>query len=176
MEYNKIIIGFVVQSYRDGECVRQEFIASDEVSREDPATGESIQVDVKAEQYQRISLNEPKPTDIKLFVKEGELFGAADIKTTGQLMEQVARLMDKSCVYDIAGDVLFQAANGKFYTVHVEADVVEQDSSEVEIVLDEQLDRLDGDNEMYLPENMTADERIHVKLEALLRNRMDQTD
>ena len=25
MEYNKIIIGFVVHSYRDGECVRQEF-------------------------------------------------------------------------------------------------------------------------------------------------------
>ncbi len=46
MEYNRVIIGFVVQSYRDGECVRQEFIASDEVSREDPATGESIEVDV----------------------------------------------------------------------------------------------------------------------------------
>ncbi len=42
--YNKIVIGFVVQSYRHGECFRQDFIASDEVSREDPASGESIAV------------------------------------------------------------------------------------------------------------------------------------
>ena len=56
MEYNKVTVGFVVQSYRDGECVCQEFIASDEVSREDPTTGESIEVDVKAEQYQPMDL------------------------------------------------------------------------------------------------------------------------
>ncbi len=59
MEYNKIIVGFVVQSYRDGECVRQEFIASDEVSREDPATGESIEVDVKEERYQPMGMVQP---------------------------------------------------------------------------------------------------------------------
>jgi len=63
MEYNKVIVGFVVQSYRDGECVRQEFIASDEVSREDPATGESIEVDVTAEQYQPMDLVQPCPKD-----------------------------------------------------------------------------------------------------------------
>ena len=59
MEYNKIIIGFVAQSYKDGECVGQEFIASDEVSREDPASGESIEVDVKAEQYQPLEMVQP---------------------------------------------------------------------------------------------------------------------
>jgi len=59
MEYNKIIIGFVVQSYRDGECIDQEFIASDEVSREDPANGESIEVDVKAEKYQPMEMIQP---------------------------------------------------------------------------------------------------------------------
>ncbi len=59
MEYNKIIVGFVAQSYRDGECVRQEFIASDEVSREDPTSGESIEVDVKAEQYQPMEMVQP---------------------------------------------------------------------------------------------------------------------
>ena len=59
MEYNKVIVGFVVQSYRDGECIDQEFIASDEVSREDPATGESIEVDVKAEQYQPLEMVQP---------------------------------------------------------------------------------------------------------------------
>ncbi len=59
MEYNKIIIGFVVQSYRDGECVLQEFIASDEVSREDPASGESIEVDVKAERDQPMEMVQP---------------------------------------------------------------------------------------------------------------------
>ena len=59
MEYNKVIVGFVVQSYRDGECIDQEFIASDEVSREDPASGESIEVDVKAEQYQPLEMVQP---------------------------------------------------------------------------------------------------------------------
>ena len=59
MEYNKITVGFVVQSYRDGECVRQEFIASDEVSREDPVTGESIEVDVEAERYQSMDMVQP---------------------------------------------------------------------------------------------------------------------
>ena len=58
-QYNKIVIGFVVQSYRDGECVRQDFIASDEVSREDPATGESIEVDVKAKQHQSMEMVQP---------------------------------------------------------------------------------------------------------------------
>ncbi|MEE8121268.1 MAG: hypothetical protein V3T55_07045, partial [Anaerolineales bacterium] len=55
-------IGFVVQSYRDGECVCQEFIASDEVSREDPATGESIEVDVTAERYQSMEMVQPIST------------------------------------------------------------------------------------------------------------------
>jgi len=59
MEYNKIIIGFVVQSYRDGECVRQEFIAGDDVSREDSASGESIEADVKAERYQSMEMIQP---------------------------------------------------------------------------------------------------------------------
>ena len=58
-QYNKIVIGFVVQSYRDGECVRQDFIASDEVTREDPANGENIEVDVKAEQYQPMEMIQP---------------------------------------------------------------------------------------------------------------------
>ena len=62
MEYNKIIIGFVVQSYRDGECVRQDFIASDEVSREDPASGEIIEVDVEAERYQSMEMVQPVST------------------------------------------------------------------------------------------------------------------
>ncbi len=58
-QYNKIVIGFVVQSYRDGECVRQDFIASDEVSREDPASGEIIEVDVEAERYQSMEMVQP---------------------------------------------------------------------------------------------------------------------
>ncbi len=58
-QYNKIVIGFVVQSYRDGECVRQDFIASDEVSREDPVSGESIEVDVEAERYQSMEMIQP---------------------------------------------------------------------------------------------------------------------
>ncbi len=57
--YSKNVVGFVVQSYRDGECVRRDFIASDEVSREDPASGESIKVDVKAERYLPMEMVQP---------------------------------------------------------------------------------------------------------------------
>ncbi|MCZ6653116.1 MAG: hypothetical protein O7D91_08820 [Planctomycetota bacterium] len=62
MEYNKVIVGCVVQSYSDGKCVRQEFIAGDEVSREDPASGESIEVDVKMERYQSMEMVQPVNT------------------------------------------------------------------------------------------------------------------
>ena len=55
-----------MQSYRDGECVRQDFIASDEVSREDPASGESIEVDVEAERYQPMEMIQPvSPSDTR---------------------------------------------------------------------------------------------------------------
>jgi len=36
-QYNKIVIGFVVQRYVDGRCTNQEFIGGDEVSYEDPS-------------------------------------------------------------------------------------------------------------------------------------------
>ena len=57
--YNKIVIGFVVQRYVDGRCTHQEFIGGDEVSREDPASGESIEVDVEAERCQSMEMVQP---------------------------------------------------------------------------------------------------------------------
>ena len=61
MEYNKIIVGFVVQGYKDGEFVHQEFIAGDEVSYEDPKSGEPIEVDIRSEHYQPLEMIQPCP-------------------------------------------------------------------------------------------------------------------
>ena len=44
-QYNKIVIGFVVQRYVDGRCRHQEFMGGDEVSYEDPDSGEPVEVD-----------------------------------------------------------------------------------------------------------------------------------
>ena len=53
--YNKIVTGFVVQSYVDGRCTEQEFIASDEVAYEDH-NGEPIDVDLRAEKDQPLEM------------------------------------------------------------------------------------------------------------------------
>lgn len=172
MEYNKIITGFVVQQYKDGECVQQTFTAGEEVTYEDPKYGEPVKVDVTRERFQPIELTQPVPRDIKLFVSDGELFNAAEMRSADEVMFQVARLMDKSYAYDIAGNVLFQATNGKFYKILMTAEIVEEDLGEVEIALDEQLD----DRSVELPADMTVEERVHVKLEGLLKMRAEQSE
>lgn len=61
-QYNKIVIGFVVQRYVDGRCTEQQFIASDEVSYEDP-DGEPVEVDLTSEKNQPMEMVQPCPTD-----------------------------------------------------------------------------------------------------------------
>lgn len=60
-QYNKIVIGFVVQRYVDGRCTNQEFIASDEVSYEDPDSGEPVEVDLASEKDQPMEMIQPCP-------------------------------------------------------------------------------------------------------------------
>jgi hypothetical protein len=65
MKYNKITIGFVIQSYeeKDGKfvCTEQEFIASDDVSREDADEIEvTVDVDTDKEVYQCFDMVQPE--------------------------------------------------------------------------------------------------------------------
>jgi hypothetical protein len=55
---------------------------------------------------------------VKKWVRNGEL---EKCRTQEQILEQCGRALDANCAYDILGDVLFQATDGKYYTVTVEA-------------------------------------------------------
>ena len=62
MKYNKITTGFVVQKYvnMNGKCIciGQEFVASDQVEREDD-NGDTMFVDTTKEQYQPFDMKQP---------------------------------------------------------------------------------------------------------------------
>ena len=58
MKYKKITTGFVIQDYEDGQCTGQEFIAGDQVDREN-AHGESVEIDKEKEKYQPFDMIHP---------------------------------------------------------------------------------------------------------------------
>lgn len=122
MTYDKVTIGFVIQKYVDGQCVEQEFIAGDEVTRED-AHCNAVEVDAKTEQYQEINLIQPVPVEIESVIRDGEL----DIdpeKSVADALDQCSRLMDKGCTWDVLGSPLFRDKNGRFYTIELCAEVL----------------------------------------------------
>ena len=61
--YNKIVIGFVVQRYVDGQCTEQEFIGGDEASYEDTDNGEPVEAELSSERDQPLEMVQPCPTD-----------------------------------------------------------------------------------------------------------------
>ena len=163
MEYSKVIVGFVVQSYRDGECVRQEFIASDEVSREDPASGESIEVDVKAEQYQPMEMIQPCPV-ITQFIHDGNL-DTEGVEDVADLVERATKQMDRAASSYVINNILFESIDGKFYAGVITGEFREQPLDYVERSLDEVLgNRIE---KLNLEEDATIEDRIHVKMTAL---------
>ena len=163
MEYNKVVVGFVVQSYRDGECVRQEFIASDEVSREEPATGESIEVDVKAERYQSMEMVQPCPV-ITQFIHDGNL-DTEGVEDVADLVERATKQMNRSASPYVINNILFESIDGKFYAGVIVGEFREQPLDYVERSLDEVLgNRIE---KLNLRENATVENRIHAKMTAL---------
>ena len=61
----------------------------------------------------------PKPLKVKKWILTGELDDT--IKTQAQILDRAGSLLDKACSHEILGEVLFQATNGKYYVVTVEA-------------------------------------------------------
>ncbi|HDY87048.1 MAG TPA: hypothetical protein ENH82_02905 [bacterium] len=95
-KFKKITVGFVIQEYeqKDGKyiCAHQEFIAGDQVDRED-GYGEPIEIDTSKEVYQSFGMKQP--TAIKdyylLFIWRGvdlKLFGSFE---TVELRDERAR-------------------------------------------------------------------------------------
>jgi len=60
-----------------------------------------------------------KQLKVKRWIHSGEL----DVSnlTQADILNQCGRLLDKSCSHEILGEVLFQATDGKYYTITVEA-------------------------------------------------------
>ena len=57
-------------------------------------------------------------------INPGEL-DPKHMSRTSDVMEQLARGMDKAYTHDIFGEVLFKTADGKYHIVVVEAEIVE---------------------------------------------------
>lgn len=61
MIWNKITVGFVIQTYEDDKCIEQEFFAGDGVDAEDMG-GQQIKLPCN-EQYQPFDMVQPNPPD-----------------------------------------------------------------------------------------------------------------
>ena len=161
-EYNKIVIGFVVQRYVDGRCISQEFIASDEVSYED-ANGEPIDVDLRAEKDQPMEMIQPCPV-IKQFIQDGGL-DSGGIEDVADLVERATKQMDRAAPPYIINNILFEAIDGKFYAGVIVGEFRTQALDYVERSLDEVLgNRIE---KLNLAEDATVEDRIHAKMTAL---------
>ena len=61
-----------------------------------------------------------KKLRVKKWIATGEL-QVTGRETQDEILEHCGRLLDASCTSKILGEVLFQATNGMYYTVTVEA-------------------------------------------------------
>lgn len=71
----------------------------------------------------------------------GELFAPVDSQ---DVIDQVGRLMDKACTWDIVGDTLFRGADGKYYAVEIQGVFLEASEDYVEDVK-EKLEKLNAE-------------------------------
>lgn len=79
------------------------------------------------------------------FLRTGEMH-VKDIDNVEDLLTQAGRLLDKACSHDICGEVVFKAADGKYYTLTVEAVISEVNPEYVADLLEEDDDE-DGNND-----------------------------
>lgn len=70
------------------------------------------------------------------FLRHGEM-RVKDIDNVEDLLTQAGRLLDKAYSHDICGEVVFKAADGKYYVLTVEAVISEADPDYVQEILDD---------------------------------------
>jgi hypothetical protein len=73
---------------------------------------------------------------VKKWLCTGELKGSP--RTQRTILEQCGNLLDHACSYEILGLVMFQATDGKYYSVNVEAIIEEASPDLVKQVLEEE--------------------------------------
>ena len=65
------------------------------------------------------NMSKQRQLRVKKWISTGEL--VAELKTQEAILEACGRLLDASCSSEILGEVLFQATDGKYYVITVEA-------------------------------------------------------
>jgi hypothetical protein len=75
-----------------------------------------------------------KELKVKKWILSGELDDR--MKTQSQIIVQCGNLLDKACSGEILGEVLFQATDGKYYVVCVEAMITKANPSYVKDCLE----------------------------------------
>jgi len=161
-QYNKIVIGFVVQRYVDGRCTNQEFIGGDEASYEDPDNGEPVEVDLASEKDQPMEMVQPCPV-IKQFIHDGGL-DTEGVEDVADLVERATKQMDRAASPYVIHNILFETVDGKFYAGVITGEFKEQALDSVERALDKVL----GNRIQQLNlEDATVEDRVHAKMTAL---------
>ena len=161
-QYNKIVIGFVVQRYVDGRCINQEFIGGDEASYEDPDSGEPVEVDLASEKDQPMEMIQPCPV-IKQFIKDGGL-DTEGVEDVADLVERATKQMDRAGSPYVINNILFESIDGRFYAGVITGEFKKQPLEYVERSLDEVLgNRIETLNLA----DAKIEDRIHAKMTAL---------
>ena len=88
--------------------------------------------------HDRLRLDSPNPMRITQWIDCGEFNKVHD---TNLLYAEAGRLLDDASSHDIFGSILFQAEDGKFYTLTVEGCLAE---ASPDYVLDQLSDRVDS--------------------------------
>lgn len=73
------------------------------------------------------------------WIESGNLDPEA-IKDSDDILYECGELLDDSCAYEIVGQVLFKAKDGKYYTVTVEAVIAEANPEVVKMVMEDHKD------------------------------------
>jgi hypothetical protein len=84
------------------------------------------------------ALRPPRSIKVKKWIRSGELNRRN--RTQASILKQCGRALDKNNACDILGDVLYQATNGKYYVINVEAVIEEANPEYVTDVLNEEAD------------------------------------
>ena len=169
-QYNKIVIGFVVQRYVDGRCTHQEFIGGDEASYEDPDNGEPVEVDPASEKDQPMEMIQPCPV-IKQFIRDDNL-DTEGVDNVADLVERATKQMDRAASPYVIDNILFESIDGKFYAGVIVGEFRTQALDYVERSLDEVLgNRIET---LDLREDATIEDRIHAKMTAMAECRSEQ--
>jgi len=76
-----------------------------------------------------------EPLSVKRWLRTGEL--SEHLKSQAEIIEECGRALDKACAYEIVGEAIFEATNGKYYVITTEALIDECNPQYIKDLLEE---------------------------------------